>query len=69
MTKTNVVLTEEQALRIEELRMTTIAGNTNVEPKTEEQMIHSVVEYGIRAIESQRKQYQRQRAALRAFAK
>ena len=61
-------LTQDQIAAITELRMTTIAGNQQPIAKSEEMMVSQVVEYGIRALLQQRKQYQRQRQALRAFA-
>ena len=63
-----ITLTQDQIAKINELRKTTIAGNPQVVEKTMEQMLHSVIEYGVRAIEQQRKQYTRQRAALRAYS-
>lgn len=68
MTTMTFTLTEEQAAAIEELRMTTIAGNPQLDPKTPEQMIWQVLEYGTRALQQQRKQYMRQRAAVKAYA-
>lgn len=65
---TTFTLTTEQLAMITELRNTTIAGNSQSTPKSEEQMIHQVVEYGIRALAQQRKQYQRTKMALKAFA-
>lgn len=59
--------TSEQWQTIQELQSTTIAGNHQSLPKTDSQMIHQLLEYGIRAIQQQRKQYQRQRAALRSY--
>lgn len=64
----NVNLTQDQIQKIEDLRMTTIANNDQLNPKTWEQQVSQIVEYGIRAMEQQRKQYQRQRRALRAYA-
>jgi hypothetical protein len=58
-------LTTEQLQLIEELRLTTIANNVQSTPKTQQQQIHQIIEYGIRALMQQRKQYQRQREALR----
>lgn len=57
----------EQIERMEALRLTTIAGNEQSVPKTQEQQIAQILEYGLRALEQQRKQYLRQRAALQAY--
>lgn len=65
---TSFTLTQEQINALENLRLTTIAGNESPTPKTLEQQVAQAVEYGIRALEQQRKQYQRQRAALKAYA-
>jgi hypothetical protein len=61
-------LSQDHINEITELQETTIAGNAQQTPKTDEQMMAQIVAYGIRALAQQRKQYQRQRSALRAFA-
>lgn len=64
MTIPTFTLTQEQLQKVEELRLTTIANNEQKVPKTQQQQISQIVEYGIRALEQQRKQYARQRQAL-----
>lgn len=58
-------LTMEQLQQVEELRLSTIAGNLQSVPKTPQQQVHQIVEYGMRALLQQRKQYLRTREALR----
>jgi hypothetical protein len=58
-------LTTDQILRMEALRKTTIAGNAQDDPKTPEQVVYQIIDTGLAALDQRRKQYSRQRQAMK----
>lgn len=67
---TNINMTEDQIAKLEYLRTTTITGKEQEEgkEKTMEEIVYQALERGIASIEQTRKQYERTRAAVKAYS-
>jgi len=64
-----ITLTDEQSRRINVLRKTTMANEAADTPKTEQEMLYTIIERGLTTVESQRRQYQMKKDVMKIWRK